>query len=226
MAVKFTFISDSHGKHKLLTEKLTYGNFLIHSGDITNNGKEREVRDFLKWFNGLHNYDFKIFIAGNHDFLFEQQPEKAREIVSEYKNVIYLEDEEIELWDFKFYGTPWQPYFHNWAFNLKRMSMELKNKYEAIPDDVNILLTHSPPKGILDRTMNTYSQEGSDLLLENVLRVKPMIHTFGHIHEGYGEKNLHGIQFLNSSNMTYDQFLENDPINLEIDIITKEIKFI
>lgn len=221
----FTFISDTHGVHKVLTDKLTHGNFLIHSGDISSRGQEREVRDFLKWFNGLDNYDHKIFIAGNHDFLFERQPEKAREIVSEYENVIYLEDESVEIWGFKFYGTPWQPRFRDWAFNLMKGSEKLKVKFDKIPEDTDILLTHCPPQGILDRTMNNYKNVGSEHLLRKVLQVNPLIHTFGHIHEGYGERRFHDVQFLNSSNMTHRYFLDNDPINLEIDIITNEITF-
>jgi len=85
----------------------------------------------------------------------------------------------------KFYGSPWQPRFFDWAFNLDR-GEEIKKKWDLIPMDTDVLITHGPPYGILDLT-HEGEKVGCEELMKAVLRVQPKIHIFGHIHEAYGE---------------------------------------
>jgi len=79
--MKITFISDSHNKHKQITEDLPGGDLLIHAGDISSMGYKHEIQQFCKWFDSLTNYTSVVFIAGNHDFGFEKRPEETMEIV-------------------------------------------------------------------------------------------------------------------------------------------------
>lgn len=222
--VKILLISDTHTLHKDL-EDLPEADFLIHAGDITGYGSENSTRKFLKWFGELHTYSHKIFIAGNHDWLFEKNNLHGRDLVKEYANrykdrgeIIYLEDSGVERLGVKFWGTPVSKPFCNWAFN--RPENKLKQHWEAIPTNTDILITHEPPYMIMDYS-HTGSKEhcGSPSLWEEVTkRIKPKIHVFGHIHEQYGVKKIGETTFVNASvlNGAYD--LVNAPILLEIEM--------
>ena len=221
-----TFISDTHGKHKYLTSKaynniLGSGDCIIHAGDISNLGKVGEIKDFLDWFSNT-DYTHKIFIAGNHDFGFEV----VQDIAPEYKEkgVHYLFDSEVVIDGVKFYGSPWQPEFHNWAFNLPR-GEELAAKWEKIPDDVDILITHGPAYGILDYAP-IGGRVGCEELYRKIVEVKPKIHVCGHIHDGYGQKTMGGIEFLNASVLNDRYEYAHKPIVVEYDTETKEITYI
>lgn len=211
--MKLCIISDTHGKHKHL--KLPDADMIIHCGDFTSVGREHEVRNFMKWYSKLDQYKYKIIIAGNHDWLFERNSSLAKTYIPE--NVIYLEDNEIIIDGIKFYGSPVQKPFLNWAFN--RSEAVLERHWKAIPSDVDVLITHSPPYGIGDYVSNYYSdgcQGSPSLYMEIVKRIKPKISTFGHIHEGYGIKVIDDITFINASNLNGDYFCVNPPIIVEI----------
>jgi Icc-related predicted phosphoesterase len=167
----------------------------------------------MKWFSGLNQYKYKICIAGNHDWLFETNGIIAREKVPE--NVIYLEDQEVIIEGIKFYGTPVSLPFHNWAFN--RPEEKLKQHWEAIPDDVDVLITHQPPVGIMDWSVYDNKPTGSPSLYYEVLeRIKPKIHCFGHIHSGHGVKVIEDTTFINASNLDEDYMCVYDPILVEL----------
>jgi Icc-related predicted phosphoesterase len=227
--MKITFISDTHTKHKQLD--LSGGDLLIHAGDIMNSGyNSNDITDFCKWFDGLEQYDHKVFIAGNHDRMFEDTPEKAMEIVNSYKWIDYLQDSTIEVGDdnetAKIYGSPWQPEFYNWAFNLPRRGDGLMAKWGAIPKDTDILITHGPPQGHLDISgpPHNVGDLGCELLRVKVDEQPPKIHVFGHIHGSYGYKFHNGTHFINASvlNERYDQV--NKPMTIDWDKETNEIK--
>jgi Icc-related predicted phosphoesterase len=226
MKKKITFISDTHNKHKHLTSKgmgniLGSGDYLIHAGDCTSLGSKNEINQFLEWFSNT-DFKHKIFIAGNHDFGFEQQTD----IAQEYKDmgVIYLFDNEVTIDGIKFYGSPWQPEFHNWAFNLSR-GEELAEKWEQIPNDVDVLITHGPAYGILDYAP-IGGHVGCEELYRKIVEVKPKIHVCGHIHDGYGQKTMGGIEFLNASVLNERYEHAHKPIVIEYDTETKEINYI
>jgi len=208
--MKLCIISDTHNKHKFLT--LPHADILIHCGDFTSVGKEHEIRNFMKWFSALE-YKHKIIIAGNHDWLFETSRSFAYTLIP--KGIHYLEDSGVEICGLKFYGTPVQKIFYNWAFN--RPEEKLEQHWQGIPDDTDILITHSPPYMIQDFVPRNHSHEGSPSLYKEVVeRIKPQIHCFGHIHEGYGIKNIGDITFVNASNLDGDYNCVNDPIVIEL----------
>ncbi len=214
--MRITFLSDTHSSQKWIpNDDLVGGDIIIHSGDFSNRGYFNEVEDFLYWFSNL-NYTYKIFIAGNHDFLFEDNPNKSSDLLSKYPNLIYLQDSGIEIEGIKIWGSPWQPVFFNWAFNLPRNGPELLDKWKMIPGDTDILITHGPPHGILDNLPDGFNC-GCEVLFEEVTKyINPRVHVFGHIHNGYGYREINGTLFINASSLDEDYKYKNKPINIEL----------
>jgi Icc-related predicted phosphoesterase len=209
---RITFISDTHEKHKQL--ELPGGDILIHAGDLSNRGYKPAVQQFLDWFN-VQDYRHKIFIAGNHDFLFENQRSKAVELMAEYPDVTYLEQSGIEIDGIKIWGSPWQPWFHDWAFNLSR-GEELRELWLQIPLDTDILVTHTPPKGYGDFTIRDHQEVGCwDLFDVITSQVNPKYHVFGHIHEGYGVFETERTTFINASVVDFMYNVCNPPITID-----------
>jgi Icc-related predicted phosphoesterase len=215
--MRVTFISDTHSSQiKIPKEDLIGGDVIIHCGDISNRGFTNEIEDFLEWMRSL-DYTHKLFIAGNHDFMFEDDPKKAEEILSKYPEIIYLQDSGIEINDIKIWGSPWQPVFFNWAFNLPRNGEEILSKWRMIPGNTDILITHGPPHGVLDHLPNGFNC-GCEVLFEEVTKyINPKIHAFGHIHNGYGIKEKNETIFINASNLDEEYRYRNKPINIFID---------
>lgn len=209
---KFTFISDTHTMHQSLNDTIGTGNFLCHCGDISWRGRPTEIEDFCEWYNDLPGFEYKILISGNHDFMFETDPEQAKSILAKYPNIIYLENSGITLEGINIYGSPIQPEFGQWAFNRQR-GPEIAKYWDAIPDNTDVLLTHGPPGYILDRTLEGINT-GCDDLLQALKRVQPKVHAFGHIHEGYGTYEKNGTQFINCSVATRGYAIKNLPINI------------
>jgi len=202
--MKIIAISDTHGLHKSLT--IPDGDILIHAGDLCNHGTLEEVIDFND-FLGTLPHPHKIVIAGNHDFCFEKDRKACEEILT---NCIYLEDQEVTIDGIRFYGSPWQPWFYDWAFNLERGS-EIRAKWDLIPDGIDVLITHGPPYGIGDLTFRK-DHAGCQDLLEVVERIKPGLHIFGHIHEGYRITSNGKTTFINASSCDHLYQPVNPPL--------------
>jgi Icc-related predicted phosphoesterase len=229
--MKITFISDTHTKHKSLTSILPGGDMLIHAGDISSMGYKHEIRDFMEWFNSLDNYTHKIFIAGNHDWGFQENPKMCKELLQTYNKVTYLQDRlEVIGEDYetavKVYGSPWQPEFFDWAFNLPRMGWELEQKWNDIPEETDILITHGPSWGNLDTVMGKSIPLGCEHLNERIKVLKPKIHVCGHIHSGYGYKFDGDTHYFNASILDERYNATHKPINVEWDPETNEITFV
>ena len=208
--MKFVAISDTHGQHWDL--KLPDGDVIIHAGDISKRGEEREVIDFLQWYQGL-NFKYKIFIAGNHDFLFEQAAEEyIKKIIPD--NVVYLNDSGIKIGHVKIWGSPITPWFFNWAFNRHRGDA-IARHWDLMPPDTNLLITHGPVFGKLDKIIDGKTV-GCEDLLEKVIQIKPKVHVCGHIHEGYGQVSDSTTNFINASVLDVNYKLKNAPIVFNI----------
>jgi len=223
--MKITFISDTHTKHNQVTATLPGGDVLIHAGDMSSMGYEKEITDFLKWFNGLDNYTHKIFIAGNHDWGFQESPDMCRELLKMYPNVTYLQDNTEVIGEVKVYGSPWQPEFYDWAFNLPRMGSELEEKWKNIPDNTDILITHGPPWGHLDTIKGHSVPLGCEVLVERIKSLKPKIHVFGHIHTGYGYKFDGTTHFFNAALLDERYLFTQKPFSVDWNSETNEIMF-
>ena len=229
--MKITFISDTHTKHHQITSQLPGGDLIICAGDFSSRGLEHEVDGFFDWFNGLENYTNKIVIAGNHELMFEDDPMLAKDIISYYPKVTYLQDDLEVIGDdysssVKVWGSPWQPEFYDWAFNLPRGGEELKEKWDMIPPNMDILITHGPPWGHLDTVVGQSTNLGCELLAEKIKVLKPKIHVFGHIHSGYGYKFHEGTHYFNAAVLGEDYIFTQKPMTVDWDPKTNKVEFI
>lgn len=184
------FISDTHNKHMYLD--IPYDvDMVVHAGDMSS-AKEpsmnnNEVRDFLEWYKSLVHIKHKVLVGGNHDTSIEKGLVTRGDI---HESITYLEHEFVEIEGIKIFGSPFTPNFgHDWAFNVPRG--RLKPYWDEIPNGLDILITHGPPKGILDLTQydtragadgKSFFQCGCKELLEAIVEKKPRYHVFGHIH--------------------------------------------
>lgn len=207
VGLKIAAISDSHEQHRKL--KLPDADILIYTGDYSYQGTEEVTIDFLKWLDEQEErYKEIIFIAGNHDWIWQRDPIAAKNLLKLYApSVIYLENEEFiishEDRDYKIYGSPITPNFFNWAF-MKNRGEALKEHWAKIPDDVNVLLTHGPAYGILDKVRphpaNLGPHAGCYDLLKRIEELKELrCHFFGHIHDSSGITMREKTMFVNAS---------------------------
>lgn len=204
-------ISDTHGMHRHLT--IPDGDVLVHAGDLTRSGKLSEAAEFNSFLGELP-HKTKIVIAGNHDWCFEREPMKARELLT---NCVYLQDEFVIVDGVKYWGSPWQPEFCDWAFNLPR-GEALKKKWDKIPNDTDVLITHGPPLGYQDITQEG-DYVGCNDLHDAVMRVQPVHHIFGHVHEAYGCAHYDEMTFSNASSCDLQYRPVNKPIVYRIKLI-------
>ena len=206
--MKIILISDTHNNHNFRIPK---GDVLIHAGDVSSRGTKKEINDFIKWFQS-QPHTYKIFIAGNHDFYLEKIVDTKIEI----PDIIYLNDSGCEINGIKFWGSPIQPTFYNWAFNRKR-GVEIKKHWDLIPKDTDVLITHGPPHKVLDETLNG-DYAGCKELRKKVLEIKPKLHVFGHIHEGYGKTKRNETIYVNASLLDEKYKCANRPIEIELEL--------
>ncbi len=210
LLMKLIFISDTHNQHEQVV--LPEGDVLVHCGDFSGRGRLEEVTDFLQWF-GAQPHRYKILIAGNHDFLAEQEPDVFRSLIPE--NVIYLEDSGVEIEGLHFWGSPIQPWFFDWAFNRKR-GAEIRKHWDLIPGNTDVLITHGPPYGILDMVARDARPVGCRDLLKRTGELSLKICAFGHIHEGYGIVEQNGTTFINAAFLDEHYHARNKPVEITI----------
>lgn len=230
--IRFVCISDTHGKVEGSKLHMPPGDVLLHAGDFTQKGHMKEIEKFNSYNLGALPYKVKVVIAGNHDLTFDDNITEAslrtfgvqKSTVESYlserglksvkqmlTSAIYLEDSLVTVCGIKIYGAPWQPVFCDWGFNLKRGEDILK-KWQTIPTDIDILMTHGPPVGHGDLTGGNNNVGCVELLNTIQKRVKPKFHVFGHIHEGYGVTSDGYTTFINASTCTRRYLPTNAPI--------------
>lgn len=178
-------ISDTHGRHRELKLNLKGVDVIVHTGDESNNfdwlKNEPEFRDLIDWYGSLEIKN-KILIAGNHSGFIAKYPKIARELMLA-RGITYLDKEAVVIDGVKFYGDPTSPRFGNWHFMADRNKMY--KHWDLIPEDVNVLLTHTPPKGVLDIGQRQGGIEfcGCSSLRTKIRSLKELkAHCFGHIH--------------------------------------------
>lgn len=209
---RFVCISDTHGLHEEMAFSIPAGDVLIHAGDFSSTGELEQVRCLERWLSRLP-HAHKLVIAGNHDITFhppfyernwrrfhreELDCAAARAILAGSQGVTYLEDAEVSVLGLRVYGSPWQPEFCNWAFNLPR-GAPCAERWRRIPDGIDVLITHGPPAGHGDRCAGSGLHAGCEDLLHAVRRLQPRYHVFGHVHEGYGATSDGVTTFVNAS---------------------------
>jgi Icc-related predicted phosphoesterase len=201
--MRILHISDTHNLHQQLTD-LPVADITIHSGDISYAGTGKEVMDFIEWFGALE-CEYKIFIAGNHDYCLDG---KRQDVIQSFlpENCFYLCNTGVEIEGVKFWGVPF--------FFSDDVSGRYLDKIAQIPADTDVLISHGPPFGILDKAGEiTY---GCRDLLRRVLAIRPRYHLFGHIHNAYGIEESGYTTFANAALVDKDYRLLNKPFIFDI----------
>ncbi len=181
MTVRIVAVADTHLFQDLL--EVPDGDIFVHAGDMCGRGSLTELETAADWVYSLP-HRFKVIIAGNHDWAFVKKPDKARKLFAR-KDTTYLQDAGALILGLRFYGSPWQPQFFDWAFNLPRNGPELTAAWDAIPRNLDVLITHGPPFGYGDRCHDG-QRAGCELLLARLAIVTPRLHLYGHIHQDGG----------------------------------------
>lgn len=236
--IRFVCISDTHNQTDKLINDIPCGDVLIHGGDFTQTSAKEEIEHFNEFLRKVKDrFKHIVVIAGNHDLTFDSEwikdiskyrrmfgrhtsPLDSKESKKLLTNCVYLEDEAIELYGIKIYGSPWQPEFCDWGFNETR-GEHLLEKWNCIPDDTDILITHGPPLGIGDLCHGFHGncRVGCAELLTTVIdRVKPKYHIFGHIHEDYGTWDDGTTKYINASICSQREKPINKPVVFDYDI--------
>lgn len=223
--MKVVVISDTH--NRMSQVNIPPCDLVLHCGDLTMGGYIYEAKQFLEAFSKV-KATYKVFIAGNHDFCFQEEKHRVEELLYDYPDIHYLENYSTVIEGLKIWGSPWQPWFHSWAFNFPQRpdlyEQRAKSLWGMIPEGTDIVLTHGPPYGVLDRVSRLEAGEtdpsvGCKYLLDRILHVKPSLHCFGHIHEGYGTFNIPGCPttFVNAATLDHTYKGLNPPHVFDID---------
>lgn len=215
-AMRIVCISDTHGDHDKAV--IPECDVLIHAGDWSRDDSTSCVIDFLKWMD-KQPATHKLLIAGNHDWIAEKNSGFFKGLISSFgDSITYLQDNGVKIDGISFWGSPVQPRFFNWAFNRDRGSDILRH-WALIPEETNVLITHGPPFGTLDKSMNRGFNDhlGCEDLATCISTRKIDIHVFGHIHGSYGVERKNGVTYVNASQMNEDYLSKNRPhlINYE-----------
>lgn len=216
---KICCISDLHGSYP----DLNGGDVLICAGDCTARDRVIDWMEFFDWFKA-QDYKHKVLVGGNHDGYLERciSSKDERELLGngyEDQGFEYLCDSGIEIEGLKIWGSPWTPRFCDWHFMLTR-GERIRQKWAMIPDDTNILVTHGPAHGCLDKAKRDnergYQRVGCADLAMRLQDLKDLkAHVFGHIHEEYGTKEGRYLS-VNCALMNERYEFVNKPIILDI----------
>jgi len=200
--MRIACIADTHGRHKHVA--VPDGDILLFAGDFTGDHRrnaEQQLNVFNKWLGNLP-HEHKVVIAGNHDFYCQENHDLTKAM---FTSAVYLCDDVAEVGGLKIWGSPFTPPFLDWAFMAGPDDM--RRRWSHIPDDVDVLITHGPPYGILDLVSPKFRRVGEDPhvgcrdLGDALYRLSNLkLHVFGHIHESYGTWSNNGVQFVNASN--------------------------
>jgi len=210
--VRIVCFSDTHGQHR--AKKLNKwieqnpADILVFAGDLQLNSLD-DGTDFLNWVSGTP-YAYKIVTFGNHDGNYDIFTNEARK----FKDVIILNQGFKSVLGVRFFASPYSLNFCNWWF--MKSETELEDMYSKIPKDTQVLITHTPVYGILDKPINGFSC-GSESLKNRIEELpKLKYHICGHIHEGYGKEKQGKITYINGSLLNYKYEMVNVPIKFTI----------
>lgn len=213
MTLKICAISDTHNQYRQL--KIPECDLLIHAGDETLYGSEDETRDFARWLSEQPARHI-VWTPGNHSLGFEEYyPESRQWILEHAPKVNILLHSDVVLEGVRVWGSPATPRFHDWAYNFDR-GEDIREMWDRIPDDTAIVVTHGPPLGLFDRVVRGGFNVGCEDLRKRLERLKPKVHVFGHIHEGYGMRDVDGTTYINAAVVNERCRLINKPVELEI----------
>lgn len=204
--MKIVCISDTHCLEQGIV--LPDGDMLIHAGDLTTTGTLEQINAAFAWLGDLP-FKHKVVIAGNHDFGLET--ELSGIVIP--AGITYLKNNWVEIAGLKIWGSPICVPFADWAFmwDLERR----QELYQTIPPDIDVIISHGPPWGILDKMQEGFSV-GCTALAKRIKEIMPKLCIFGHIHYSYGLHQHDGITYVNAAILNQQYALANAPIVIEI----------
>lgn len=221
--IKVVAVSDIHQRDV----ETPQGDLLIVAGDYSFRGTLKEINWFVEWLKEQPQR-LKVYVNGNHELGLEDNPWLNQEIM-ERTGAHYLENSSIDIEGIKVWGSPVTPMFCNWAYMQER-GEEIARVWSQIPANVDILITHGPPMGILDPVPGYLTRSGKEErvgceeLLKTVKEVKPKVHIFGHLHSGYGVLLEEDTLYINAASVNEMYEPINPPITFTINTETKEVK--
>lgn len=222
--MRIVAISDTHNLHYEMLSSIPEGDVLVCAGDITNRGELFDVKSFCEWLGGYPHQN-KIVIAGNHDWCFADN-RSPNAIAMVNRVATYLQGSSVTINGVKFWGSPYTPWFHDWAFNFPYTDLEsgvrAKEHWSTIPIDANVVVTHGPIRNVLDKVLGGFPHHvgcvelAKELLHQELRRPHLKLHICGHIHEEYGLRIIDGVTYVNASicNRQYEPV--NTPIIVDI----------
>ena len=215
--LRIVCLSDTHGLHRQV--QVPDGDILIHAGDLTVfdqplSASLAMLRDVNDWMGELP-HSHKVVIAGNHDIVFRDEPEEARSLLT---NAHYLENSGVTLEGLRFWGSPVTSVMESMAFATPP-GMSSRAVWDLVPTDTDVLITHGPPYGTGDQLHEWTRHVGCLNLTQTVLRIRPKLHVFGHIHGGYGQTTSRtGTRFINCAAVDNKRVLTNAPVVVDLQL--------
>ena len=197
---KLVVVSDTHGQ---VVRGMPHADFLIHCGDWSQSGNYQDTRKFVRWLKDIrHKFKHIVCVPGNHDIWVEQNQLEATMMFADIGATLLINDQ-AQLHGVSFYGMPLSPEFGRWSFMAPLDKR--KQACDAIPDGIQVLITHSPPSGYLDVLSDRGSEPGKhagcSALTSAIYRVQPKYALCGHIHEGAGIARIGDTILVNAAMM-------------------------
>lgn len=216
--MRIVCISDTHGMHDEI-RRMPQGDFLIHAGDLTNEGIPKEIFDAYAWLS-RQPYERIVITPGNHDAAYQRIPQLVGVLKSKFPRVETLIDQETMIGPYRMYASPWQPFFNDWSFNFAPGppgEQQAEQKWDMIPDDTAILMTHGPVYGILDQTLRKV-HVGCPALRRRISQLPNLkLYVCGHIHESYGTHTVDGVLHVNACTCDSQYWPTQPPIVVDLD---------
>ena len=208
--MRLVFVSDTHGQHE--EHGVLEADLLVHCGDLCGGARrgEEEIARLDDWFSRQRAEQILV-VGGNNDLAVQRRLEQGRPA---FRHARVLQDEAVEVGGLRIYGSPWVPDLAGMAYYAD--TAELKRRWAAIPDGLDLLITHTPPAGVLDRS-SSGQRLGCRQLARAVAARAPRVHAFGHVHASYGTAQSGGTTFINASSLARGQPRLRPPVVLELD---------
>lgn len=211
--MKLTCLSDTHMHHKKIAMPET--DMIIHAGDFTYHGEFDEVKKFLQWY-GEQKAKYKILVCGNHEVEISKQPFQLLKQMCENEGIQLLHNSHTVIEGLTIFGSPNSNRFgHDWAYNSTEN--ELEDIYATILPDTDVVITHGPAYGRLDKVLSG-QLVGSMALTKRLTELSNLkLHVTGHIHESRGTLLRNGVLTVNASicGIPYTDVIIN-PITVKI----------
>lgn len=208
--MRLVIVSDTHGLHE--QHGIIDADILIHCGDLCGGAGrgQDELERLDAWFARQRVGDILV-IGGNNDLSVERRLSRGQPV---FQHARLLHDQGVEIGGLRFYGSPWVPELSGMAFYADRRA--LRAAWAAIPGDLDVLITHTPPAGVLDRS-SSGAGLGCPQLAEAVAARAPRVHAFGHVHASYGVVTSGPTTFVNASGLARGQGRLRPPVVLELE---------